>query len=673
MAFSKVLIANRGEIACRVIRTAKSLGYRTVAVYSEADANALHVQMADEAVFIGGAQAAESYLRIDTIIEACRSAGADAVHPGYGFLSENDAFAQICMDNDIVFIGPTPDAIRLMGSKRLSKIAMIEAGVPCVPGYEGEDQSDTVFLSEARRIGFPVMVKASAGGGGRGMRLVNSADELPMALATARSEAKNAFGSGELIMEKAIIAPRHVEIQVFGDGKGHCIYLGERDCSIQRRHQKVIEESPCPAMTPQLRRSMGEAAVAAAKTVDYIGAGTVEFLLDEQGNFYFLEMNTRLQVEHPVTELVTGQDLVEWQLRVANGEPLPLTQDEVTMTGVAIEARLYAENPANNFLPQTGSVLYWQPSNLDNVRTDHGMYDGGEVSPYYDPMVAKVIAYGKTRTDAARLLARALEDTVLLGVNSNKQFLVNLLNNPVFLSGDTSTAFIEQHFRDDSSLKSYVLDGQSLAIASAIMCRTLDNQGNGSQKLESFTTGLTAVKPLKIQFGDRPITLAVTTLGDTIKLTYSDIIKRDEETRDATSNSDTIRVVSIDQHTLCYEFENVLQRVAYCQVGDTLYLNRGNGNLVLTNVTHAYVKLSDSEADGALRAPMAGNIVSLMANIGDKVKKGQILVVIEAMKIQQQLIATMDGVITEIAIKEGQQVKNHQLILRIVNETVKSE
>ena len=673
MAFSKVLIANRGEIACRVIRTAKSLGYRTVAVYSEADANALHVQMADEAVFIGGAQAAESYLRVDTIIEACRSAGADAVHPGYGFLSENDVFAQTCMDNDIVFIGPTPDAIRLMGSKRLSKIAMIEAGVPCVPGYEGEDQSDAVFLSEATRIGFPVMVKASAGGGGRGMRLVNSADELPMALATARSEAKNAFGSGELIMEKAIIAPRHVETQVFGDGKGHCIYLGERDCSIQRRHQKVIEEAPCPVMTPQLRRSMGEAAVAAAKTVDYIGAGTVEFLLDVQGGFYFLEMNTRLQVEHPVTELVTGQDLVEWQLRVANGEPLPLTQDEVTMTGVAIEARLYAENPANNFLPQTGSVLYWQPSNLDNVRTDHGMYNGAEVSPYYDPMVAKVIAYGKTRMDAARLLARALEDTVLLGVNSNKQFLVNLLNNPVFLSGDTSTAFIEQHFKDDSSLKSYELDGQSLAIASAIMCRTPDNQGNGGQKLERFTTGLTAIKPLKIQFGDRTITVAVTTLGDTLTLTYVDTIKGDDQTLNATSNSYTIRVVSIDQHTLCYEFENVLQRVAYCQIGDTLYLNRGNGNLVLTNVTHAHAELSDSEADGALRAPMAGNIVSLMANIGDKVKKGQILVVIEAMKIQQQLIATMDGVITEIAIKQGQQVKNHQLILRITNETVKSE
>lgn len=673
MIFSKVLIANRGEIACRVIRTAKSLGYRTVAVYSEADANALHVQMADEAVFIGGAQVAESYLRVDTIIEACRSAGADAVHPGYGFLSENDAFAQICMDNDIVFIGPTPHAIRLMGSKRLSKIAMIEAGVPCVPGYEGEDQSDAVFLSEATRIGFPVMVKASAGGGGRGMRLVNSADELPMALATACSEAKNAFGSGELIMEKAIIAPRHVEIQVFGDGKGHSIYLGERDCSIQRRHQKVIEEAPCPVMTPELRRSMGEAAVAAANTVDYIGAGTVEFLLDVQGNFYFLEMNTRLQVEHPVTELVTGQDLVEWQLRVANGEPLPLTQDEVTMTGVAIEARLYAENPANNFLPQTGSVLYWQPSNLDNVRTDHGMYNGAEVSPYYDPMVAKVIAYGKTRTDAARLLARALEDTVLLGVNSNKQFLVNLLNNPVFLSGDTSTAFIEQHFKDDSSLKSYALDGQTLAIASAIMCRTPDNQGNGSQKLERFTTGLTAIKPLKIQFGDRTITVAVTTLGDTLTLTYSDAIKGDDQTLNATSNSYTIRVVSIDQHTLCYEFENVLQRVAYCQVGDTLYLNRGNGNLVLTNVTHARVELSDSEADGALRAPMAGNIVSLMANMGDKVKKGQILVVIEAMKIQQQLIATMDGVITEIAIKQGQQVKNHQLILKIINETVKSE
>jgi geranyl-CoA carboxylase alpha subunit len=493
MAFSKVLIANRGEIACRVIRSAKALGYRTVAVYSDADAQALHVQLADEAVHIGPAKVADSYLRIDAILEACRKSGADAVHPGYGFLSENEAFATACADNGITFIGPTPKAIELMGSKRLSKIAMIEAGVPCVPGYEGADQSDAVFVREADRIGFPVMVKASAGGGGRGMRLVHAREELPAALATARSEAKNAFGSGELILEKAVIAPRHVEIQVFGDTHGNCVYLGERDCSIQRRHQKVVEEAPCPVMTPELRRRMGGAAVAAAKSVEYVGAGTVEFLLDAEGNFYFLEMNTRLQVEHPVTELVTGLDLVEWQLRVANGEKLPLAQDEITLTGAAIEVRLYAEDPGHNFLPQTGPVLRWIPADLPGVRIDHGMYTGGEVSPHYDPMVAKVIAYGKTRTDAARLLARAVEDSVLLGVNNNKRFLANLLRHPVFVSGDTSTAFIDQHFSQDISLRPAAADAESLAIAAALVLHRRHGAG--------FNTGLPGATPLKLAGG----------------------------------------------------------------------------------------------------------------------------------------------------------------------------
>ena len=408
MAFSKILIANRGEIACRVMRTARDLGYRTVAVYSDADADALHVREADEAVRIGPPPVSESYLDARAIIEAAKRVGADAVHPGYGFLSENDGFASACQDAGLVFIGPTPDAIRAMGNKAAAKRLMIEAGVPCVPGYQGADQSDATLAAEAQRIGCPIMVKAAAGGGGRGMRLVTRLEDFADAVSTARSEAQNAFGSGELILEKAVVDARHVEVQVFGDAHGHVIHLGERDCSAQRRHQKVIEEAPSPAVSPALREKMGAAAVAAAKAISYRGAGTVEFLLGADGEFYFLEMNTRLQVEHPVTEEITGLDLVEWQLRVAAGEPLPLKQEDVRLDGHAIEVRLYAESPEKNFLPQSGTVFEWRPAEGKGVRVDHGIRSGQEISPFYDPMIAKVIAHGRTREEARRRLVRAL-------------------------------------------------------------------------------------------------------------------------------------------------------------------------------------------------------------------------------------------------------------------------
>ncbi|HEX4869929.1 MAG TPA: acetyl/propionyl/methylcrotonyl-CoA carboxylase subunit alpha [Moraxellaceae bacterium] len=650
MAFSKVLIANRGEIACRVIRTAKALGYRTVAVFSDADALALHVKLADEAVHIGPARVADSYLRIEAIIEACRRSGADAVHPGYGFLSENELFAQACADNGITFIGPTPRAIELMGSKRLAKIAMIEAGVPCVPGYEGADQADATFIAEAKRIGFPVMVKASAGGGGRGMRLVQAEADLPAALATARSEAQNAFGSGELILEKAVIAPRHVEIQVFGDTHGNCVYLGERDCSIQRRHQKVVEEAPCPVMTPELRQMMGEAAVAAAKSVDYVGAGTVEFLLDALGNFYFLEMNTRLQVEHPVTELVTGLDLVEWQLRVANGEPLPLAQEDIRLDGAAIEVRLYAEDPGHGFLPQTGPVLAWRPAGLPGVRIDHGMYAGFEVSPHYDPMVAKVIAYGKTRTDAARLLARALEDTVLLGVNSNKQFLVNLVRTPEFIAGDTSTAFIERHFHADASLQPAAADAESLAIAAALVLHR--RHGGRRNDDRGFHTGLQGATPVRLQQGEAVLALAVHQQGDTLSLQHGD-----ERLQ--------VTVLEAGAETLHYELAGVRRRVAYAWNGDALHLDRANGNLTLVDVTHAPAASADAEGDGLLRAPMDGAIVALLVREGDRVQKGQVLAVMEAMKIEHQLRANRDGRVASVSVGERQQVKKRQQLLLV--------
>ncbi|MBP8852879.1 MAG: acetyl/propionyl/methylcrotonyl-CoA carboxylase subunit alpha [Moraxellaceae bacterium] len=643
MAFTKVLVANRGEIACRVMRTARALGYRTVAVYSEADAGALHVQEADEAVCIGPAKVSESYLRVDAILDACRKTGADAVHPGYGFLSENEQFAQACIDHGITFIGPSPEAIELMGSKRISKVRMIEAKVPCVPGYEGIDQADATFIQHAARIGFPVMVKASAGGGGRGMRLVNSADELPAALSTARSEAQNAFGSGELILEKAVIAPRHVEIQIFGDTHGNCVYLGERDCSIQRRHQKVVEESPCPVMTPELRQKMGEAAVAAAKSVNYVGAGTVEFLLDKDNHFYFLEMNTRLQVEHPVTELVTGQDLVEWQLRVANGELLPLQQHEITLSGAAIEVRLYAEDPGANFLPQTGKVLRWQPANIPGVRIDHGMREAGEVSPHYDPMVAKVIAYGKTRTDAARLLARALDDTVLLGVNHNKQFLTNLLRHPVFISGDTSTAFIEQHFSDDISLKPAVAGHEALLVAAALFLKDLPGH---------FHTGLPGATPLILQCGD-------------IKTTLRLMMDSGVLSAEINGAQCSLTVISEQETSLLYELDGVRRRIAFARDGNNLFLDTANGNLHLMEITQAPPATTDSEGDGQLRAPMDGAVIDVLVNEGDTVKKGQTLIIMEAMKIEHQLKANRDGVVKILSTRAKQQLKKRQLLLVI--------
>jgi len=523
---------------------------------------------------------------------------------------------------------------------------MIKAGVPCVPGYEGDDQRTENLVAEAERIGFPIMVKASAGGGGRGMRLVQHAADLPAALATARSEAENAFGSGELILERAVIAPRHVEIQVFGDTHGNHVYLFERDCSIQRRHQKVVEEAPCPVMTPELRRQMGEAAVAAAKSCDYVGAGTVEFLLDSEGRFYFLEMNTRLQVEHPVTELITGQDLVEWQLRVANGEKLPLQQHELPLHGHAMEVRLYAEDPGAHFLPQTGRVLRWLPAAQPNLRIDHGMLSGGEISPHYDPMVAKIIVWGKTREDACRQLASAVQDTVLLGLNSNKQFLVNLLRHPVFVQGDTSTAFIEKHFHDDASLRPAIADQEALSVAAAILTQ---NQAGGG-----WQTGAPSYAPLRLQVGEQVHVLSVKPAGAGLQVL-------------AGGQQGHITVLALTTDALTYSWNGIRKQVHYALSGDDLYLDLANGNLVISNVTHAPPQTADADGDGSLRAPMDGAVVDLLVQEGDVVTKGQTLIILEAMKIEHQLKANRDGRIGALSVSKKQQVKKRHLMLNIVD------
>jgi geranyl-CoA carboxylase alpha subunit len=444
VSFSKILVANRGEIACRVIRTAHRLGYRTVAVFSEADAHAPHVQQADEAVPIGPAPAAESYLHIEALLDAARRTGADAVHPGYGFLSERADFAEACAAAGLVFIGPPPEAMHAMGDKARAKRRMLEAGVPCAPGYLGDDQRDDRLAAEAETLGLPLLVKAVAGGGGRGMRLVHTLAALPEALAGARREALSAFGDGTLMLERLIEGGRHIEVQVFADAHGQAVHLGERDCTAQRRRQKVIEEAPSPLVSPAQREAMGRDAVTAALAVGYRGAGTVEFIVDATMKHHFLEMNTRLQVEHPVTECITGLDLVEWQLRVAAGEPLPLRQHEITFTGHAIEARLYAEDPYGGWKPQTGRIAGWRPERAASVRVDHGIAEGDEVTPYYDAMVAKFVAHGTSRADAVRLLVRALEQSPLIGLRNNGRFLRDLVLHPQFAQARLTTSRLDE-------------------------------------------------------------------------------------------------------------------------------------------------------------------------------------------------------------------------------------
>lgn len=648
MSFTKVLIANRGEIACRVIRTAKQLGYRTVAVYSDADSNAPHTQLADEAIHIGESSVSASYLSIEKIIAAAKTIGADAIHPGYGFLSENEDFAAACANNNITFIGPPASAIHDMGSKRHAKIMMIKAGVPCVPGYEGDNQDESFLAIQAEKIGLPVMIKASAGGGGRGMRCVTQAGELLAAIRTARSEAQNAFGSGELILEKAVINPRHVELQIFADQHGNCVYLGERDCSIQRRHQKVVEEAPCPVMTSDLRQRMGEAAVAAAKAVNYVGAGTVEFLLDSNGDFYFLEMNTRLQVEHPVTELITGQDLVAWQLRVAAGEPLPLRQEQIQLNGHAIEVRLYAEDPRQNYLPQTGKILSWQPATGAQVRVDDGVRAGGEVSPFYDPMIAKVIAWGATRTEATRVLAKAVEDSVLLGLNNNKAYLAQLLRHPAFIAGDTHTGFLAQHEASLSTLHSY----QAQALDFALSGLLLSLATTPAQRLQ---TASLPPKHLSITIGEQKQDVQVAaplTVNSAWQITVG-------------TDSFALSIYSNTNGKLTYALDGHRRSLAYIIAENLVYFDRGQGQIIAANDTYAPPKTANAASQNQIYAPMDGLLVNVLAKVGDTVHAGQTLFLLEAMKIEHPLKAPCAGVVKEIIVNEKQQLKKRQLLLVI--------
>jgi geranyl-CoA carboxylase alpha subunit len=652
-----------------VIRSAQSLGYRTVAVFSEADANALHVSIADEAICIGASPVNESYLVAEKLIAAAKKTGADAIHPGYGFLSENSAFAQACVDANIVFIGPRPEAIDLMGSKRHSKIAMIAAGVPCIPGYEGADQSDAVLKKAAIEIGMPVMLKASAGGGGRGMRLVTDANDLDELIKSARSEALNAFGSGELIIEKAVMQPRHIEIQVFADSYGNTVYLGERDCSVQRRHQKVVEEAPSPFVNPAMRQAMGEAAVNAAKSCNYIGAGTVEFLADSEGNFYFLEMNTRLQVEHPVTELITGLDLVAMQLRVAAGDELSITQEDVTLTGHAMEVRLYAEDPGANFIPQTGLLNLWQPASGEGIRIDSGIQQGQTVSPFYDPMLAKIIAYGENREEARRRLVLAVEDSKLLGIKDNRAFLASILRNDTFIQGNATTAFIGDDFSQDLSLQPLQAKETEVALAASILCALSSNSKTSAST--GWQNNKTGSRVIKLLCEDQIFELALTTVNNSITVEFAATNEEAGEEQQEKPKQ-TIKIIEQAENTLKYLHDDIVRSITYSQTKgagealgcDQVHLAAQYGNLTFTNISLQSAKKNKGGSDQVL-ASMDGGIVDVMVKVGDVVNVGQTLAVLEAMKMEHPLKAGVAGTIAEVLVQAGDQVKGRQKLIQI--------
>ncbi|RPE73108.1 3-methylcrotonyl-CoA carboxylase alpha subunit/geranyl-CoA carboxylase alpha subunit [Tibeticola sediminis] len=646
-----LLVANRGEIARRVLRTARRMGLATVAVYSEVDRGALHVREADQAVALGGQTAAQTYLDIGQLIAAARVSGADAVHPGYGFLSENAEFAEAVRAAGLIWVGPPPQAMRALASKSSAKALALQLGVPVLPAYFGADQSESTLLAQAERIGYPLMVKAAAGGGGRGMRWVEDAAALPEALRRARSEAQAAFGCGELLLERGLRRPRHVEVQIFADAHGACVHLGERDCSVQRRHQKLIEESPSPAVTPALRAELGRCAVALARAAGYVGAGTAEFLLDESAppgeeggaGFYFMEMNTRLQVEHPVTELRTGIDLVEWQLRVARGEPLPCTQEQIRFDGHAIEVRLCAEDA--HFLPQTGRVqCFVAPNADDGLRLDHAIDEGLSVSAHYDPMLGKWIAHAPTRDEAIDRLARALDDTVLLGLTSNRAFLAACLRHPVFRAGEARIPFLAEQAEAlraqccaepeamQAAAAAAALDGRSAAEALASpyprpqrwRVADLVIEGVLSERGAGWADWQAGARSLSVQIGPwGPRGARWLTVGDLGRPLW---------------------FVRLDA-----------RRVA---------LQWGHEAFELENLSHEPPARADAGAAAReLRAPFNGRVVALAARAGERVARGAAVVTIESMKIEHPLVAPADAVIERVTVEAGQQVQPGQILV----------
>jgi 3-methylcrotonyl-CoA carboxylase alpha subunit len=652
--FKKILIANRGEIACRVAATARRMAIKTVAVYSDADAGAKHVAACDEAVHIGGSAPGDSYLRWERIIEAARATGAEAIHPGYGFLSENEEFARACAQAGLVFIGPPASAIKAMGLKAESKQLMEKAGVPLVPGYHGSDQDPALLQREADRIGYPVLIKASAGGGGKGMRAVDKSEDFAAALASCRREAINSFGDDAVLVEKYAQRPRHIEIQVFGDTQGNYVYLFERDCSVQRRHQKVLEEAPAPGMTEALRREMGEAAVAAARAVNYVGAGTVEFIVEQRDgkmNFFFMEMNTRLQVEHPVTEAITGLDLVEWQFRVAAGQPLPLQQAQLKIHGHAIEARICAENPDKQFLPATGTLrVYRQPACTrferadGGVRIDDGVRQGDAISPYYDSMVAKLIVHGDTREEALARMDQALSEFHIVGLQTNVQFLRHVVTSDSFAKADLDTALIQ---REAAVLFEQEKIGQPLAIAAAVALTLQEEQALVTADPFSRRDGWRSHGPVsrsfEFEFHDQP---------QTAQLWH----QHDGSLQLALDGRRLSLHIEPTAAGLLIALDGQRARLQVYRLGEQVHVFGAGGATQISVIDLlAHAGVAQHEA-GRLTAPMPGKVVSFAVQAGDKVSRGQALAVMEAMKMEHTIAAPADGVVAEILYAAGDQV-----------------
>jgi len=664
--FNKILIANRGEIACRVIRTAKRLGIRTVAVYSDADAGARHVAMADEAYHIGAAPARESYLRPELILAVAQQSGAEAVHPGYGFLSENAAFAEACQAAGISFIGPPGGAIRAMGSKSAAKRIMADAAVPLVPGYHGEEQAVEILRSAAAGIGWPLLIKAVAGGGGKGMRVVWEASAFDDALAAARREADSSFGDDRVLLEKYLTRPRHVEMQVFADNHGNCVHLFERDCSIQRRHQKVVEEAPAPGMTAALRAEMGAAAVAAARAIGYAGAGTVEFLLDEDGSFYFMEMNTRLQVEHPVTEMITGQDLVEWQLRVAAGEPLPLRQEQLAISGHAFEARIYAEDPGRDFLPATGRLSHLRtPLETPHVRIDTGVAQGDLVSIHYDPMIAKLIVWDSNREAALQRLRMALAAYQVVGVTTNISFLGAIAADKAFAAGELDTGFIERH-RQTLFPERQPASADLLALATLYLLLTRNNEsGAAAAASPDRWSPWNLVNGWQMNCDNHHL---LTFIDMGAELTVTAHYRSDGYLLEFPDGSLPVRGTLDSDGNLYADLGGRRQRVTVVRHLDELTIITAEKSHQLT-IHDPLANLEDAAAaGGSLTAPMPGKIISLLVAAGATVERGAPLVIMEAMKMEHTISAPRAGLVSEIYYSAGDIVNEGVALLAFAPE-----
>jgi geranyl-CoA carboxylase alpha subunit len=644
----KLLIANRGEIAARIARTARGMGIAMVGVYSDADADGAWLALVDESVRVGGAAPRDSYLSVEAVISAATRTGVDAIHPGYGFLSENAAFAEACIAAGMAFVGPPPAAIRAMADKAAARRLMRDAGVPVAPGCDAADAGDATLAREAERIGFPVMVKAAAGGGGRGMRRVESAAELHAALASARAEAEAAFGDGKLFIEKLVERARHIEVQVFADVHGNVVHLGERDCSVQRRHQKLVEETPAPHLPEGVRTRLCRAAVDAARAVGYVGAGTVEFLWDGGEAMFFMEMNTRLQVEHPVTELVTGLDLVEWQLRVAAGDLLPLRQDEIRFGGHAIEARLCAEDPTRDFAPASGRVLAWAPS--ERLRVDHALAAPGTVPAEYDCMLAKLVAWGETREVARLQLVRGLRETVLLGMPTNRAFLASVLEHPRFVAGEADTGFVAEEARVPST--SSTPPGQTLALAAALLFE-IGDRFRGPEEWRNWRSTGPAPTSMRLAVDDRlvPLTVEPAAAHD-----YAVEIARERF---------AVRLPTVIVGTIDATIDAVRQRVAVAMDADTLYLGTAAGDCVARDATHDRARATQATSDGAVRAPLTGRVVQVMVEAGAQVTRGQLLVVMEAMKMEHRILAPGDGRVVELRASIGMQASAGVMLLQV--------